>query len=268
MIAKKRIKYKKTSMKNYFLLGASKGIGFGIAKELVNKNNKVFLGSRSTENLEKAERELNQIQNNSTFYKSVDITNYPSVEEWFNKGISILKHIDGLLINYGGPPSGKFLDFHDKDWQEAFEYMLMNPIRLLKLVYPYIKDKTCSILFVTSFAVKEPVENLILSNVFRSAITSLAKTLSREWGPNIRLNCLLPGRIDTDRIKQLDQTIANREGKTQEEVRNFFENQIPLKRYGTVEEIGKVGAFLLSDESSYITGTNIAVDGGLIRSLL
>jgi 3-oxoacyl-[acyl-carrier protein] reductase len=123
-------------------------------------------------------------------------------------------------------------------------------------------------LFVTSFAVKEPVENLLLSNVFRSAITSLAKTLSREWGPNIRLNCLLPGRIDTDRIKQLDQTIANREGKTQEEVRKFFENQIPLKRYGTVEEIGKVGAFLLSDESSYITGTNIAVDGGLIRSLL
>jgi 3-oxoacyl-[acyl-carrier protein] reductase len=160
MIAKKRIKYKKTSMKNYFLLGASKGIGFGIAKELVNKNNKVFIGSRSTENLEKAERELNQIQNNSTFYKSVDITNYPSVEEWFNKGISILKHIDGLLINYGGPPSGKFLDFHDKDWQEAFEYMLMNPIRLLKLVYPYIKDKNVFYIVCYIFCCKRTCRKL------------------------------------------------------------------------------------------------------------
>ncbi|GIX41629.1 MAG: short-chain dehydrogenase [Leptospiraceae bacterium] len=255
-------------MKKYFLLGASKGIGFGIAKELVKRNHQIFIGSRNKENLENAVKELNQIRSESVFYWTVDVNNYTSIEEWFNKGIAILNDIDGLLINYGGPPAGKFLDFHDKDWQHSFEFMLLNPIRLLRLVYPYLKNKKGSILIITSFAVKEPVENLILSNVFRSGITALIKTLSKEWAPNIRLNCLMPGRIDTDRIRQLDQKIAENQGKTEQQIRHFFENQIPLKRYGTIEEIGKVGAFLLSDDSSYITGSSIAVDGGIIHSLI
>lgn len=255
-------------MKTYFLLGASKGIGFGIAKELIKQNNKIFIGSRSIENLEKATKELNQIKENCCFYHPVDVYNYQTIEEWFNKGIAKFNVLDGLLINYGGPPAGKFLDFHDKDWQNAFEFMLMNPIRLLRLIYPYIKNKNSSILVVTSYAVKEPLENLILSNVFRSGITALIKSLSREWAPNIRLNCLMPGRIDTDRIRELDNKIAQNQGKTPQEIRNHNEIQIPLKRYGTIEEIGKAGAFLLSDESSYITGCSLAVDGGLIKSLV
>ncbi len=255
-------------MKTIFLLGASKGIGFGIAKELVKKNIRVYIGSRNLEHLESAAKMLNEIHNESCFFHQVDVHSYESLEQWFNKGISLYKELDGLLINYGGPPPGKFHDFHDKDWYSAFEFMLMNPIRLLRLAYPYLNQKNSSVLVVTSYAVKEPVDNLILSNVFRSGITALVKTLSREWAPKIRLNCIMPGRIDTDRIRQLDQTIAEKQGKSVDEVKQFFSQLIPLKRYGTIEEIGKLGAFLLTDDSSYITGSSIAVDGGIIHTLI
>ncbi|MCS7205731.1 MAG: SDR family oxidoreductase [Leptospiraceae bacterium] len=254
-------------MKNYFLLGASKGIGFGIALELVKKGNRVFLGSRNPTNLEKAKEILDQIQPNFTLYESVDVSSYESMERWFNVGISKFGTIDGLLINYGGPPAGSFFDFHDKDWQQAFEFMLLNPIRLLRLSYPYLKQSQGSVLVITSLAVKEPIENLLLSNVFRSAITSLIKTLSFEWAPEVRLNCLMPGRIDTDRIRELEEKNATKWQKTASEIREEFLKKIPLKRYGTIEEIGKTGAFLLSEESSYITGTSILVDGGISRSL-
>lgn len=255
-------------MKTIFLLGASKGIGFGIAKELVKRNIRVYIGSRNQEKLESAAKILNELNKDSCFYNQVDISSYESLESWFNKGISLFKDFDGLLINSGGPPAGKFLEFHDKDWYNTFEFMLMNPIRLLRMAYPYLNQRSSSVLVVTSYAVKEPVDNLILSNVFRSGITGLIKTLSREWAPQIRLNCIMPGRIDTDRIRQLDQSIAEKQGKTVEQVKDFFTQQIPLKRYGTIEEIGKLGAFLLTDDSSYITGSSIAVDGGIIHTLL
>ncbi len=254
-------------MEKFFLLGSSKGIGYGIALELVKRQKKVYLGSRNIENLKKAADFLNEINKDSTYYYELDLHSFESIEKWFNNGLSIFKELDGLLINYGGPPAGNFIDIHDKTWKECFEYMLLNPIRLLKLIYPYIKNKKSSILIITSYSVKEPIENLVLSNVFRSGITSLVKTLSREWGPNVRINCIMPGRIDTDRIRELDEKLAQKENKSIREIKEYFNNQIPLKRYGTIEEIGKVGAFLLCEDSSYITGSSIAVDGGLLKSI-
>ncbi len=195
------------------------------------------------------------------------MNSYESIEKWFNKGISIFKTINGLLINYGGPPVKNFLEINDHQWKESFEYMLMNPIRLLKMAYPYFKHGDASILVVTSYVVKEPLENFALSNVFRSGMTALIKTLAREWAPHIRLNCIMPGRIDTDRIRQIDSQLALTEKKDILEIKRYFEKQIPLKRYGSIDEVGKVGAFLLTDESSYLTGISLAVDGGVIRTL-
>lgn len=248
-------------------MASTKGIGFGIAKELVKKNHKVYLGSRNQQNLEKALKELNEIKNHSAFGSIFDIQSFDSLKKWYESAIEKENSIDGVLINYGGPPTGKFLDLEETVWKNTFEFMLLNPIRFLKLIYPYLTENS-SVLFVTSFSVKEPIENLILSNVFRSAITALMKTLSKEWGPKIRLNCLLPGRIDTDRIREIDFSISKIQNTNLEEIRKKFQDQIPLKRYGTIEEIGKVGAFLLTEESSYLTGCNIQVDGGMIRSLL
>lgn len=253
--------------KKYLLLASTKGIGFGIAKELVKKNYKVYLGSRNQENLQNALNQLNSIKNQSAIGSIVDIHSSASIEKWCLSAIEKLQSFDGVLINYGGPPTGKFFDFDEKTWQNSFEYMLLNPIRLLKTIYAYLKENS-SILFVTSFSVKEPVENLILSNVFRSAVTALMKSLSKEWGPKIRLNCILPGRIDTDRIREIDLTQSKKENVTTEEIKRRYEEKIPLKRYGSIEEIGKVGAFLLCEESNYVTGTNIQVDGGMINFLL
>lgn len=252
--------------KNFLLMSSTKGIGFGIARELVKKNYNIFIGSRNQENVQKAIDELISINQGKVFGNILDVNSFDSIQKWFEKALEIFQSFDGVLINYGGPPTGKFLDFDDKIWQSTFEYMLLNPIRFLKLVYPYLKENS-SILFITSYSVKEPVDNLILSNVFRSGITALMKNLTKEWGPKIRLNCLMPGRIDTERIRQIDSILAEKEGKSVDEIRKNFESQIPLKKYGTIEEIGKIGAFLLSEDSFYINGSSIAVDGGLIRSL-
>lgn len=252
--------------KNFLLMASTKGIGFGIAKELVKKNYNIFIGSRNKDSVEKAINELTTFHQGKVFGNILDVNSFDSIKKWFEEALKIFQNFDGVLINYGGPPTGKFLDFDDKIWQSTFEYMLLNPIRFLKLVYPYLKENS-SILFITSYSVKEPVENLVLSNVFRSGITALMKNLTKEWGPKIRLNCLMPGRIDTERIRQIDFGLAEKEGKSEEEIRKKFESQIPLRKYGSIEDIGKIGAFLLSEESFYINGSSIAADGGLIRSL-
>ncbi|MFN3605044.1 MAG: SDR family oxidoreductase [Leptonema sp. (in: bacteria)] len=248
-------------------MASTKGIGYGIAKELVKKNHKIFIGSRNSKNLEQALKELNHIQPGNSYGSILDVNSFESIKNWVQEALKVFEFFDGILINYGGPPTGKFLEFSDQIWQDTFQYMLLNPIRFLKYIHPYLRENS-SILFVTSFSVKEPVENLILSNVFRGAITALMKSLSKEWGPKIRLNCILPGRIDTERIRQIDSEISKNTNKSTEEIKKMFEDQIPLKRYGNIEEIGKVGVFLLTEESSYITGCNLSVDGGLLRSLL
>ncbi len=247
---------------------ASKGLGFGIARELALNGAVVCIASRTQNEIEETATKLRN-ETGSTILASVfDAADANSIKNWVNEVEAAFERIDGLVVNAGGPPPGNFDDFTDEQWQSAFNLTLMSAVRLIRGVLPSMRDAGGSILTVTSMSVKEPIQRLLLSNVFRSGVTSLVKSLSVELAKDlIRVNNLMPGRIDTDRVKSLDTSIAEKSGVSATEIKKGFEATIPLGRYGTIEEFGKVGAFLLSPAASYITGVSLAVDGGIMKTV-
>lgn len=255
--------------KVFMVAASSKGLGFGIARELAKNKATVCIASRTKSEIEKAAERLRK-ETDATIHASVfDASNAESIKNWINEVETSFERIDGLVVNAGGPPPGNFDDFSDEDWQTAFNLTLMSAIRLIRGVLPVMRiNGEGSILTVTSMSVKEPVNRLLLSNVFRSGVTSLVKSLSNELaGENIRVNNLLPGRIDTDRVKSLDQSNAEKSGISVSQIKSKNEANIPLGRYGNIDEFGKAGAFLLSPAASYITGVSLAVDGGILKTV-
>lgn len=248
---------------------SSKGLGFGIARELAKNDATVCIASRTKIEIETT-AEILRNETGAIVHASVfDAANGTSIDKWISEVKGKFNRIDGLLVNAGGPPPGNFDDFSDDDWEVAFHLTLMSAVRLIRGVLPSMREiGEGSILTITSMSVKEPVNQLILSNVFRSGVTSLVKSLSNELAPeNIRVNNLMPGRIDTDRVKSLDKNSAEKTGKTLDDIKKQNEAKIPVGRYGTVEEFGKAGAFLLSPAASYITGVSLAVDGGILKTV-
>lgn len=248
---------------------ASRGLGFGIARELAREGALVSIGSRTESDIHDAAETLTQETDTDVLANVMDASDPASIQQWVDATIDAFGGVDLLVVNAGGPPAGKFDDFADSDWQSAFELTLMSAVRMIRAVLPAMRDAGGgSILTITSCSVKEPIDILLLSNVMRSGVTSLAKSLSRQLAPeNIRINNLMPGRIDTDRVQSLDQLSADAHGQAVEEIKAANELGIPLQRYGTTEEFGRLGAFLLSDAASYITGQTIAVDGGSIKTV-
>jgi len=255
--------------KVYLVAASSKGLGFGIARELAKNGATVCIASRTPGNVEKAAENLRK-ETGSIVHTSVfDASDSKSIQHWITEVENAFERIDGLVVNAGGPPPGNFDDFNDEDWQAAFNLTLMSAVRMIRGVLPAMRNGGGgSILTITSMSVKEPVNRLLLSNVFRSGVTSLVKSLSNELAPeNIRVNNLMPGRIDTDRVRSLDKNNAELSGVPVEELKQKIESGIPLGRYGTIDEFGKAGAFLLSPAASYITGVSLAVDGGIMKTV-
>jgi 3-oxoacyl-[acyl-carrier protein] reductase len=255
--------------KVFIVAAASKGLGFGIARELAKNGAIVCIASRTKTDIEQAAESLRK-ETNATIHASVfDASNPDSIKNWITEVETAFERIDGLLVNAGGPPPGNFNDFTDDDWQAAFNLTLMSAVRLIRGVLPAMRiGGGGSILTVTSMSVKEPVNRLLLSNVLRSGVTSLVKSLSNELaGENIRVNNLFPGRIDTDRVNSLDKNMAEKTGVPVAEIKLKNEATIPLGRYGNIDEFGKAGAFLLSPAASYITGVSLAVDGGIVKTV-
>ena len=255
--------------KVFMIAASSKGLGFGIARELALNGATVCLASRTKEEVEKAAENLQKETATAVHASVFDAANSESIQNWILEINNTFGRIDGLVVNAGGPPPGNFDDFSDDDWQAAFNLTLMSSVRLIRGVLRSLrKVGEGSILTITSMSVKEPVDRLLLSNVFRSGVTSLVKSLSNELAAeNIRVNNLLPGRIDTERVQSLDKNIAGINGVSVDEVKRNNEQKIPLHRYGTTEEFGKAGAFLLSPAASYITGVSLAVDGGILKTV-
>ena len=255
--------------KVFMVAASSKGLGLGIARELAKDGAIVCIASRTKTEIEIAAKNLRE-ETGATIHATVlDASNTESITNWISEVEKAFERIDGLVVNAGGPPPGKFDDFTDAQWEAAFNLTLMSAVRMIRGVLPIMRNAEYgSILTVTSISIKEPIDRLLLSNVFRSGVTSLVKSLSNELAAeNIRVNNLVPGRIDTDRLKSLNKSRAEAMGISVDEVKAKSEASIPIGRYGTTDEFGRAGAFLLSPASSYITGVSLAVDGGLLKTV-
>lgn len=248
---------------------SSKGLGFGVARELAREGALVSIGARTEEEVYRAADELVEETGAEVLPNILDASDPDSIMQWLENTIESFGGVDKLVVNAGGPPAGTFDDFSDVDWQSAFELTLMSAVRMIRSVLPSMRTAGGgSILTITSVSVKEPIDFLLLSNVMRSGVTSLAKSLSLQLASeNIRVNNLMPGRVDTDRVRSLDGLNAEQRGLDVADIKSANELVIPLGRYGTIEEFGKIGAFLLSDAASYITGQTIAVDGGSVKTV-
>lgn len=255
--------------KVFMIAASSKGLGFGIARELAKNGAVVCIASRSEKHVEAAAQQLREESNAAVHASVFDASDAISILKWIDEVVHAFDRIDGLVVNAGGPPPGNFDDFTDDDWHFACNLTLMSAVRLIRGVLPHMRQGGGgSILTVTSISVKEPINGLLLSNVFRSGVVSLVKSLANELaGENIRVNNLIPGRFDTDRVKALDKNLSEKQGVPVEKVKQQHESSIPLGRYGTIEEFGKAGAFLLSEAASYITGASLVADGGLLKGV-
>ena len=252
----------------YLAAASTSGLGRGVAGALAADGAAVWVGSRNESSVQKTIAELGE-GNAGVSGAVLDVTDPASISSWVASALAVHGRVDGLLVNAGGPPAGTFDTFTDHDWQMSFELTLMSTVRLIREVLPTMRrQRSGSILVVTSSTILEPVEYLLLSNVMRSGVANLVKSLSREVaGDGIRVNNIVPGRIDTPRVQSLEAATAQRQGVTPEEVRAGNEAAVPLGRYGTPEEFGRVGAFLLSPAASYVTGEIVVVDGGVRRGV-
>jgi len=246
---------------------SSKGLGYGVAKALAENGAKVSLCSRTETDVQVAAQTLADEYGAETLATACDVTNPDDIQAWVDKTVEAWGKIDCLLVNAGGPPAKVFKDITDDEWQSAFELTLMSSVRMIRASIPHMTDGG-SILTVTSSSIKEPIPRLGLSTVMRSGVMGLVKTLADELaGDGIRVNNLIPGRIDTDRVAQLDANTSKVKGISIEEVKEQSRARIPLGRYGNIDDFGAAGAFLLSPMASYITGATLRVDGGAMRSM-
>jgi 3-oxoacyl-[acyl-carrier protein] reductase len=200
---------------------------------------------------------------------TVDVRSRASIEAWHAKTIEKFGGVDLLFVNAGGPPAGTTLSFEDDAWQSAFELLVLSAIRMVRLAVPSMAARGGGAIVVsTSTSVKEPIANLALSNVIRSSVAALSKTLANELaGDRIRVNHLLPGRINTDRIRELDTLRGQQLGISAEQQRVNQSKTIPLGRYGEPEEFANAAVFLLSNAARYISGASLQVDGGMVKSV-
>lgn len=251
--------------------GASRGLGLAVARVLLREGAAVSMASSQPKAICEAAQALKtEIGSETVFPFEADLRSGPAISEWHDATVRRFGGVDLLFVNTGGPPPGQALAFDDAGWQSAFELLLLSAVRLVRVTAPTLASRGGgSIVISTSSSVKEPIANLALSNVMRASVGALAKTLANELAPqNIRVNHLLPGRIDTDRVRQLDANRSQQAGISVEEQRARTEKTIPLGRYGVPEEFALAAAFLLSDASAYTTGASLQVDGGMIRSVL
>ena len=248
---------------------SSKGRGYGLAEAVAQEGARVSLASRTEADIGRAASTLrDQFDADARGY-TFDARDAEAIKRWCAATLDDFGTVDGLVVNAGGPPAGKFDQFDDDTWTNAFQLTLLSAVRMIRAVLPTMKrQQSGAILTVTSTSVKEPNDILLLSNVFRSGVVSLVKTLSRDLAPQgIRINNLIPGRIDTDRVRSLDQIGADRRGIAVSHQKADQEQAIPIGRYGSIQEFGAAGAFLLSDAARYITGTTLLVDGGKTRTV-
>lgn len=253
-----------------FVAAASRGLGRAVAEELAAEGASLVLCARNGETLRLVAEQIAETFGVPVFHVVADVSNAEDVKNAVEAGIGKFGRIDILVTNAGGPPAGRFENLSREMWASAVDLTLNSVLELTGAVLPGMKERGWGrILNVTSIAAKQPVDNLMLSNSLRAAVTGFARTLANEVATRgITVNNILPGYTRTERIEELAGAAAEREGISRAEASAVWENEIPMKRLGEPREFAALAAFLVSERASYITGTSIAVDGGWIRSLI
>ncbi|MBE0575068.1 MAG: SDR family oxidoreductase [Desulfuromonadales bacterium] len=252
--------------KTALIVASSKGLGKAIASQMAAEGCDVMLTSRNAEQLDVARQQLLPHAKGRVECHPCDITRLDDIQSLVAVTRERLGPIDILINNAGGPPGGGFEQVDDVAWQAAFELNLLSYVRLIREVLPDLKQRGGRIINITSSSIKQPIPGLILSNAFRMGILGLSKSLADELAPyNILVNTVAPGRIATERTAYLDQFKAVKRGVSKEQVVAESLQNIPLKRYGDTEEFAKVVCFLASGASSYVTGSTLMVDGGMVK---
>ena len=248
---------------------SSKGLGFAVADELAAEGAHLIMNARGEETLSAASESIVTRLNSEVLAIPGDLSESADIHRIVNAGVEKFGKIDILITNSGGPPAGKFDDLASDQWDAAVRLLLTGVTEMTRLVLPGMKERRWGrILNVTSIAAKQPVANLILSNSLRAGVTGFSKTLAAEVGEYaITVNTILPGYTATERVEELAEHIATKEGIDAGEVRKRWESEIPLGRLAEPREFAAMAAFIVSERASYITGSSIAVDGGWIRSL-
>jgi 3-oxoacyl-[acyl-carrier protein] reductase len=249
---------------------SSTGLGRAVAEELAAEGCDLVLCARGVEALNATRDAIVRTSGIRAVAVQADLTNASDVASVVNVGLKEFGHIDILVTNNGGPPTGTFENLTQEQWETAARLTLYSAIELARLILPGMKERGWGrILNITSIAVKQPVENLMLSNSLRAAVTGFARTLANEVATNgITVNNIMPGYTRTERLDDLAQMLADREGISKDEFAGRWSQEIPMRRLGKPREFAALAAFLVSERASYITAQSIAVDGGWIRSLL
>ena len=245
----------------YIVTGASRGLGLATARVLVSEGARVVLVARSEQALRAAVDELGP----SAVSVTADLNEEWAAQAAVDRAVATFGRLDGALLSVGGPPPGRVMSTTDEQWRSAFESVFLACVRMARAVCSGItatdRATTGSVAWVLSTSAVEVFTGLAASNGFRPGLAMLIKDLSDEVGPTgIRVNGLLPGRIATDRIAELDAATGDADA-----ARTRASAAIPLRRYGMPEEFGRVAAFVLSPAASYVTGTLVRVDGGITR---
>jgi 3-oxoacyl-[acyl-carrier protein] reductase len=248
---------------------SSQGLGKGVALALAREGAKLAICARTPETIQAAAEEIRNVTGVEVLARAMDVTAGEQVRELVEATQNRFGRIDVCVTNAGGPPSKTFAETSADDWISAVNLNLMSTVHFAREVLPVMqKQRWGRFITITSVAVKQPIDGLILSNSVRSAVSGLVKSLANEYGRyNVLVNNVCPGYTRTERLTELSTRLAARGTTTSAEIERQWTNQIPLGRLAEVEEFANIVAFLASNRASYLTGVSIAVDGGLVRGI-
>jgi 3-oxoacyl-[acyl-carrier protein] reductase len=256
--------------KRAFVAGSSRGLGFATALTLAREGCLVAVNSREEEKANAAAEKIASETGTQAFGVAGDVSDAETAGKLIDSAVEDLGGLDILITNAGGPPAGSFEIFDDATWQKAVDTSFLSHVRLIRAALPHLrKSPAPSVLTMTSYTVKQPIPNLVLSNSVRAATVGLTKSLALELGKeNIRFNSILPAWTQTERVDELMAFRAQNNNTTVEEEIARLTAEIPLGRIGQPQEFANAAVFLVSPAASFIHGTMLAVDGGIIKATL